>query len=96
MKRTLKAQREYLKVTNGIFAVYSFLNGKRDFGYSNIGLIDAFETIVRCTAEGKQVIITLASSDNEIMRHEIENNHARASYDFIKQYAVKPDYQGIW
>ena len=91
MKRTKKATQEYLKSTDGLFAVYAFSNGKRESGYISVGLIDAFDLITRCSANGYQVLVTLASADKEVMRYEIENK-CRAPYEVVKEYAVKPTF----
>lgn len=95
MKRTLKAKREYLKATENLFAVYSFVNGKRESGYSSIGLIDAFEEVAKHIAAGKQVIIALGSSDKEITSYEIKNK-CRIPYEIAKKFAVRPDFNGDW
>lgn len=95
MKRTLKEQRDFLKATQGLFAVYSFVNGKREFGYVGLGLIESFEEIARRISEGKQIILMLASSDKECMKYEI-NNKCRVSYEWCRQFAVAPNYEGIW
>lgn len=95
MKRTLKAQKEYLKETKDLFAVYSFKDGKREEGFTGIGLITAFETIAKHLTNGKQVLITLASSDKDLINYEIEKK-CRVPYDFAKQFAVRPDYNGVW
>lgn len=93
MKRTQKVTQEYLKSTANLFAVYAFSNGKRESGYIGVGLIDAFEEIARCSAKGYQVLITLASTDKDVMRYEIENK-CRVPYEVAKQYAVKPNFKG--
>lgn len=95
MKRTLKEQNEYLKKARNMFAVYSFTDGKREAGYIGVGPITAFETIAKHLADGKQVLITLASSDKDLINYEIEKK-CRVPYDFAKQFAVRPDYNGVW
>lgn len=95
MKRTLKSQQEYLKATNGLFAVYSFKNGRRDSGYVVLDMITAFSYIARETAKGNQIILTLATSDKEITKYEIANR-CRVPYEWARQFAVSPDYEGIW
>lgn len=95
MKRTLKEQNEYLKKTRNMFAIYSFTDGKREAGYIGVGLITAFETIAKHLADGKQVLITLASSDKELVRYEIDHK-CRVPYELAKQFAVRPDFNGTW
>lgn len=95
MKRTLKNQAEYLKNTAHKFAVYSFVNGRRESGYIGIGVIDAFEEAARNTARGKNIVITLQESDKEIMRYEIENK-CHAPYEFVLEFAVVPKWTGEW
>ena len=93
MKRTQKANQEYLKATSGLFAVYAFSNGKRESGYIGVGLIDAFEEIARCSSKGYQVLITFASADRELIKYEIEHK-CRVPYEVAKQYAVRPNFKG--
>lgn len=93
MKRTQKANQEYLKSTANLFAVYAFSNGKRESGYIGVGLIDAFEEITRCSAKGYQVLITLASADKELIRYEIENR-CMVPYEVAKKYAIVPNFKG--
>lgn len=95
MKRTLKAKQEYLKSTDGLFAIYAFKDGKRHAAYLGLGLIDAFEEIARRIAEDCQVLILLTSSDREITDYEIKN-HCRVPFEYAKQFAVKPNFQGLW
>lgn len=90
MKYSQKKVVEFYKETEYKFNVYSFnvKTMRRESSYLGCNCMTAFQEMVNKSAAGFLVLVIDDEGEKEATKWEIQN-HARVTYEFCKQFAVK-------
>ena len=90
MKYSQKKVVEFYKETEYKFNVYSFnvKTMRRESAYLGCNCMTAFQEMVNKSAAGFLVLVIDDEGEKEATKWEIQN-HARVTYEFCKQFAVK-------
>ena len=90
MKYSQKKVVEFYKETECKFNVYTFdvRTMRRESAYLGCNCMTAFQEMVNKAAAGFLVLVIDDEGEKAATKWEIEN-HARVSYEFCKQYAVR-------
>ena len=90
MKYSQKKVVEFYKETECKFNVYSFnvKTMRRESAYIGCNCMTAFQEMVNKSAAGFLVLVIDDEGEKVATKWEIQN-HARVTYEFCKQFAVK-------